>query len=541
MQSAPVPENEAQRLAELLSYEILDTEAEALFDEITALASQICESPIALISLIDPERQWFKSKVGLDASETSRNIAFCAHAILQNKVFEVPDTLDDPRFEDNPLVTGFPNIRAYAGAPLITPSGHAIGTLCTICDKPHELTDLQKQALVTLSHSVVAQLELRRKNLELERTNQFKSDFLSYVSHEVRTPLNAINTFSRLLEQEAQTEKMPEMFRQSLGHIRQSGERLLDIVNSVLDVKQIEAGKMKLLPRPISTDDFFVHLFSLTRVRAQERDIHFQTHIDDSLPDVIELDDTKFGQVALNVLTNAIKYTNRGKDVRAQITFRDDILKMVVKDEGIGISDEDQKRLFLPFERMENASQFDGTGLGLMITRKLVELMNGNIRLTSQLNKGTTVIVEVPVKTLKNTSLVDETGPAFVQQIDIRPDATVLVVEDNEINQVVIQALLEKLQVSHTIVSSGEACLDELHKKRPDLILMDLNLPGISGKEATLQLKKQHPLLPVVALTADVITDKNTLIASGMDAVLTKPVETVDLIRTLNFYLNNEQ
>lgn len=541
MQSAPVPDNEEQRLAELLSYDILDTEAEALFDEITALASQICESPIALISLIDPDRQWFKSKVGLNASETSRNIAFCAHAILQDEVFEVPDTLDDPRFEDNPLVTGAPNIRAYAGAPLITPSGHAIGTLCAISDEPQELTELQKQALTTLSHSVVAHLELRRKNLELIRTNQFKSDFLSYVSHEVRTPLNAINTFSRLLEQEAQSEKMPPMFRQSLGHIRQSGERLLDIVNSVLDVKQIEAGKMKLLPRPVSSRDFFVHLFSLTRVRAQERDIHFQTHIDDSLPEVIELDDTKFAQVALNVLTNAIKYTHKGKHVRSQILFRNNTLKLVVKDEGIGISEEDQKRLFQPFERMENATQFDGTGLGLMITRKLLELMHGNIRLTSQLNEGTTVVIDVPVKALKNTSLAEDTGPAFVQQIDLRANATVLVVEDNEINQVVIRTLLEKLEVTHAIVDSGEACLEWLKTEQPDLILMDLNLPGISGKEAARQIKKQFPSLPVVALTADVITDKNTLMASGMDAVLTKPVETVDLTSTLNHYLNNEQ
>ncbi|WP_414828208.1 ATP-binding protein [Alteromonas sp. H39] len=541
MQSAPIPDDEAQRLAELLSYDILDTEAEALFDEITALASQICESPIALISLIDPDRQWFKSKVGLDANETSRQIAFCAHAILQNEVFEVSDTHNDPRFEDNPLVTGSPNIRSYAGAPLITPSGHAIGTLCAISDEPHKLTDLQKQALTTLSHSVVAQLELRRKNRELERASQFKSDFLSYVSHEVRTPLNAINTFSRLLEEEAHTAKMPAMFRQSLGHIRQSGERLLDIVNSVLDVKQIEAGKMKLLPRPVSTDNFFVHLFSLIRVRAQECGIHFQTHIDDSLPEVIELDDTKFGQVALNILTNAIKYTRTGNHVRTQITFRDNRLKLVVKDEGIGISDEDQKRLFQPFERMDNASQFDGTGLGLMITRKLVELMNGTIRLVSQLNEGTTVVVEVPVKTLHNTTLVNESGPAFAQQLDIRPGASVLIVEDNEINQAVIKALLDKLQVPHTIVDSGEACLILLQNTLPDLILMDLNLPGISGKDTTLQIKKQYPSLPVVALTADVIADNNALLALGMEAVLTKPVETADLVRTLNTYLNHEQ
>ncbi|MEC7133780.1 MAG: GAF domain-containing protein [Pseudomonadota bacterium] len=179
MKAAPLPQNEDERLAELLSYDVLDTEAEQLFDDLTALASQICETPIALISLIDPNRQWFKSRVGLDAEETSRDIAFCSHAILQSDVFEIPNATLDPRFHDNPLVTGAPDIRFYAGAPLITPSGHAIGTLCAIDSKPRKLTETQKASLQTLSKSVVAHLELKRKNRELERTSQFKSDFLT--------------------------------------------------------------------------------------------------------------------------------------------------------------------------------------------------------------------------------------------------------------------------------------------------------------------------------------------------------------------------
>ena len=203
MKSAPLPRNEKERVQELLSYDVLDTDEEQLFNELTLLASQICDTPIALISLVDPNRQWFKSRIGLDASETSREIAFCSHAILQEEVFEVQNALEDNRFHDNPLVTGPPDIRFYAGAPLITPSGYAIGTLCAIDTKPKALSEEQKASLKTLGKSVIAHLELKRKNKELERTSQFKSDFLSYVSHEIRTPLNAINTFSHLLEAEA--------------------------------------------------------------------------------------------------------------------------------------------------------------------------------------------------------------------------------------------------------------------------------------------------------------------------------------------------
>ncbi|MEC8786618.1 MAG: GAF domain-containing protein, partial [Pseudomonadota bacterium] len=336
MKAAPLPQNEDERLAELLSYDVLDTEAEQLFDDLTALASQICETPIALISLIDPNRQWFKSRVGLDAEETSRDIAFCSHAILQSDVFEIPNATLDPRFHDNPLVTGAPDIRFYAGAPLITPSGHAIGTLCAIDSKPRKLTETQKASLQTLSKSVVAHLELKRKNRELERTSQFKSDFLSYVSHEIRTPLNAINTFSQLLQGEAQKLNLPSSFTTPLSHVSQSGERLLEIVNSVLDIKQIEAGKMRVMPRAVNTKDFFTHLFSLTKIRAEDSGIVFSTSIDDAVPDSLFFDDTKFGQVALNLLSNAVKFTNHGKSVKAQVKYKSGKVIFNVIDQGIG-------------------------------------------------------------------------------------------------------------------------------------------------------------------------------------------------------------
>lgn len=165
--AAPVPKNEVKRLKVLWQYDVLDTVPEEVFDDLTDLAAHICEAPVAMISLVDENRQWFKAKVGISAKETSRDISFCAHAILNDGLLVISDATKDPRFSDNPLVTGPQKIRFYAGAPLVTPDGHALGTLCVLDKKPRKLRSEQLEALRVLAHHVVSQLELRRHAREL--------------------------------------------------------------------------------------------------------------------------------------------------------------------------------------------------------------------------------------------------------------------------------------------------------------------------------------------------------------------------------------
>jgi two-component system, sensor histidine kinase len=273
---APLLADEDARQKVIENYQVLETEAEQSYDDLTMLASTICGAPIAVVSLIDNELQWFKSRVGLEAQSTPRAWSFCAHAILEpQELLEIPDALEDVRFAGNPLVQGGIRIRFYAGAPLVNPEGVPFGTICVIDQKPRQLTTEQRRALKSLARQTVAQLELRlavhhlekqsakeavlcaerqlalealeRKNEELAESsaaalcaNQAKSEFLRRMSHEMRTPLNGVLGMNQLL---LGTPLSPEQ-RRYIDVAQSSGRTLLAHIDDILDLAKIEAGKM---------------------------------------------------------------------------------------------------------------------------------------------------------------------------------------------------------------------------------------------------------------------------------------------------------
>ncbi|WJG10223.1 GAF domain-containing hybrid sensor histidine kinase/response regulator [Aliiglaciecola sp. LCG003] len=529
MISAPPPENEKERLKALLEYDILDTEAERVFDDLTALASEICDTPIALISLVDVERQWFKSKVGLDAQETSRDLAFCAHAIHQQEIFEVKDTFKDERFYDNPLVASDPNIRFYAGAPLISPDGLALGTLCVISDKPKALDEHQRKALSILSREVISQLELRIKIKQVEQINQRKTDFLSNLSHELRTPLNAIISFSQLMIND-QTSSLPDTFKTYLNHIDFSGKRLLDLVDSVLDLNKIEAGKLELQNQIISISDFFTSIQGVIQSLATAKGVELKFSVNKDQHETFVIDEPRLSQVVLNLASNAIKFSEPQSIVSINVLFTASSLVIAIQDHGVGIAEEDLPRLFGKFNQVGDTTKNKGFGLGLMITKSLVELMGGSIKLRSKLGEGTLVKVDIPLLSLDQydkASVIKQTTAKFDTSIRI------LLVEDNEINQQVATAVFNTLGLSIDIAVSGEQGVEMALKQPYQIIFMDLHLPGIDGFEASKQIKLRLPEQLIVALSADIfVGQEKDLKPAGIANILSKPID-INLLRGL--------
>ncbi len=534
MQVAPPTPDELERLKALYDYHVLDTDAEAAFDDLTRLASYICKTPISLISLVDPDRQWFKSAYGIDAKETPRDIAFCAHAIHQREIFEIPDARKDVRFADNPLVSGDPKIRFYAGTQLLTPGGQAIGTLCVISKEPQLLDEEQRKGLEILGREVISQLELRKRNLDLEEISRRKSEFLSNISHELRTPLNAIVSFGQFLEEELKDAQVSDKAKEYSRLLNFSGNRLLGVINAVLDLTKIDEGKMELIPAAISPHGFFDSLMGMLRVRAAEKGITLDYALMGDFSERLYYDEGKLAQILTNIIGNAIKFSPENSEVKVRMQMQGDKLLFVIKDQGHGISEEDQNKLFNRFERVKEHSDVEGSGLGLVITKALVELMDGSISLTSAEGEGTVVRISLPLNIYQGNEPEGHSGT----EACFDTHARIMVVEDNDINQVVARAQFQKLGLRAEIVGSGEECLELIETAPFDLVFMDLHLPGIDGFEATRALKAIRPGVPVVAMSADAFSHQYSEAKTALlDGQVTKPVDKTTLTAILNRFI----
>lgn len=396
MQSAPPHDKEALRLKELLRLEVLDSEDEQSFDELTELASHICGTPVSLISLIDHNRQWFKSRVGLAAHETPRDLAFCAHAILQDDVFEVPNALEDPRFSDNPLVTDDPDIRFYAGAPLVTQNGLPIGTLCVIDKRPRKLNDDQKRALEILAHQVIGQLELRLNYKKLQRIDKEREKIFSVIGHDLRSPFTGILGFSKRLSKKSH-ELNPDKIQELANGILSSALQVYQVLEELMQWTQQRIGRTQSEPVVRLISPMVDESIDLLNDSLSLKNIICVNKIK---PEVSLLVDAAiFKTIIRNILANGIKYSPiKGK---INITFEEigDAGVVVIEDQGQGIPAHLLGRLFNDSVfSTPDTSGVIGTGIGLSLCAELVVTQNGKIWVDPDYTEGARIKIRLPIK-----------------------------------------------------------------------------------------------------------------------------------------------
>lgn len=388
-----IPHNEEERLSELYSFSILDTLSERDFNNLTMIASEICNTPISLVSLIDNKRQWFKSHHGLDATETPKEYAFCAHAINQpSEIFIIPDSRLDDRFHDNPLVTDDPNVIFYAGVPLVSENGFPLGTLCVIDNEPKELNETQITSLIALRDQVMSLMTLRKNKrsledaqLELEERNQELELFAHRAAHDIKSPLINISQLSQILTETYASVIDPKGL-QILDFIKQSSDTLKGLVDGILSFSRSHSILNNTKSR-FKSDAILGGLKGIL-INDPTYTISLSSEIKE-----LYMNKAALEIILLNLISNAIKYSDKElTKVTIDITEKESQYLFTVHDNGIGIEAENQTKIFNLFETLGEDDKFGkkGTGIGLATVKKLVRAMGGEISVESNAKEGCT-------------------------------------------------------------------------------------------------------------------------------------------------------
>lgn len=672
------PANEKARIAELHALSILDSAPEERFDRLTRLAAGYFKVSVALIVFLDSDRQWFKSHFGLDLSETSRDISFCGHAILANDTFVVPDTLKDENFADNPLVTGDPYIRFYAGHPLKGKNNTNLGTLCVIDQKPRSFSDQDKAALRTFVNLVELELEREsfidtlkinhkaermleqffllspdmlciadfegnflklnpawehclgwtndelksepflnfvhpddrdntvseyekllsggvtiffenryrtrtgeyiwvewssaplvdlkvifavardvtdRKEAEAaeiarqtaEAANTAKNAFLAVLSHELRTPLHTIMGMAQLARE--QSSNLNEL----LDPILNASDQLHKTIDDLLDFSKLESKLIGTEKTEFQPLDFVNTIVESLRPKLLEKKLALEVNISSHLPVSLVGDVKHIEKIISHLLSNALKFTNKGSigiAIKTQDNDQkpeDNVSNIIfeISDTGDGISAEEQEAIFNVFTQAEDFlnRKIGGLGLGLAICTRLANVMGGYISCESVQGKGSTFQLHLPLNLALLGNNPSEHTESSVEQKTLEVLETsvaldVLVAEDNPVNRKLMQKMLEIDHHTVTLVNDGKAAVEAASTHKFDLILMDIQMPIMDGITATRLIKKQNEDTTIIAVSAHAEdTNKQECLAAGMNEFLPKPVKLKNLRKTIGRYM----
>ena len=519
------PNDLPARIEALERYEILDTPPEEEFDDITRLIARICDAPIAVINFIDRDRQWFKSEIGLGLRQTSLEVSVCSEAILQPDLFIVPDTLMDTRFANNPLVTGWPHLRFYAGAPLETSDGFRIGTLCVSDYRPRGLLDTQKEALRTLARQVMVLLELRRSAKLIEQASRSvrtvdheKDEFLATLSHELRTPLTPVlmTSYALLLD-----DTLTKSQRADIETIRSNVELETKMIDDLLDHARMTNDTFTLRREPVDAHYLLERAEQIARGAGASMPIEKVLRATNTR---VMGDAARLEQAFWNVLKNAIKFTPATGCI-AIITSnpQPESLRVRFIDTGIGIEPDMLPRLFSGYENgRRELGGFGGLGLGLPIAKEIVAMHDGSIQASSAgRNKGATFTIDLPV-----LPAAVATPPFAPEKIAVAARGLrILVVEDHESTAQIMARLLQRAGHEVEIAYSVASAKGIFDRRDFDLVISDLGLPDGNGLDLFRYMNERQPVEGIALSGYGMQDDIQASLAAGFREHVVKPVD----------------
>ncbi len=399
----------------------------------------------------------------------------------------------------------------------------------------HEETAKQTQLLLTeIAEHKSTDAKLQQALQSADNANSAKSRFLSNMSHEIRTPLNCIIGYSHILHKDP---SIPEHRRKAVEILKRSGEHLSSLIEDILDIAGIEARKFELRYETFDFHSFIEHLLSIFKVQAEDKGLRFRCQIVDRLPDKIRGDEKRIRQILINLLNNAVKFTDSG-EILFRIGYRSEVATFQIIDSGEGIDPQNLENIFQPFTRLSRSTgnAIDGSGLGLTISKILTELMGGELSVISEKDKGSTFTVRLLMADQKNTP-----QPLVEDNIVGLQGATkkILIVDDQQEQRDLIATLLQPLGFILEKAASGEECLASVKSSKPDLILLDLSMGALGGLETAKRLRTDNYLMPILVVSANAYpSDRQAAIDAGCNDFLAKPLKIGELLAKLKLHLS---